>query len=340
MARRPNIGRLKRRGDLDGLVAALEHRDYARTRDGEIVEIGAPVREAAVEALADFNAPQVLEGLYAALRDPDAGVRGYAIARLAGRDEPEVAELLARAVVDWPAGDPAGVDAAWTALAGLNRETGVAPLVIRALLEADGDLPAYGVLIYATLDASPSQAADEDEILRLLVQAVSGPDPDRAARAGVMLGWLRDRSLPALLSVVREGSSKEATLALARTRDRSATPALIRLLTSEDVELRRAAARGLAELRDPRAVQELVRASDDEDYDVRCAAIDAVNRLGGVAVILGVAATIDSHFASMDATGTQRAELPPPSDNGVTESAAAERRFSRFAAALRREVDR
>src|SRR3954453_10762316 len=128
MARRPNIGRLRRRGDVEGLRAARDYRDYTRTREGDVLEIGAPTREAAVEVLGELDAPEALDGLCTATNDPEPRVRAAAVATPSQPGEPKAVEALATALVGWPADDPAGIDAVWTALAGMNQLTGVAPL--------------------------------------------------------------------------------------------------------------------------------------------------------------------------------------------------------------------
>ena len=318
---------------MDGLQAALDYRDYARTRDGAFVEVGAPLREAAVAALAELDSPEALEGLLTALHDPERPVCEAALAALSGRAEPEVVPALARALAHWPADDPAGIDAIWTALASFNQSIGVTPAVVSELLQADGDLPGQGVLIAAALDTSPSRERDEQDVLDLVLEAVRSSDSRRMRRAVRILDSLGGRSVTALLAALEQGPlHPELVVALACTHDRRATAALTPLLGNPDVEVRRAAAHGLAELRDPRAAQALVQASDDDDYEVRTAAVEAVNRLGAVAIIQSIAASTHTDLDSQEAA----AELPPASANGLDTPETDETKLRRLSSALRR----
>src|SRR3954452_19572172 len=84
---RPNIERLRRREDLEGLHAAVTYREERVDFDGSVHDTGAELRAGALEALSEFYAPPVEAGVREGLRDdhPDvrlAAVRAAATAEL------------------------------------------------------------------------------------------------------------------------------------------------------------------------------------------------------------------------------------------------------------------
>jgi HEAT repeat protein len=102
-------------------------------------------------------------------------------------------------------------------------------------------------------------------------------------------------------------------------------PPLVALLDHEDPAVRAASARVLAAVRDPQAAEPLMRASGDPDGDVRDAAQDALNRLGMMGVVFGVAQLLQPLTERVE--GLERAlgrgDAPsalPPTDAAPTEA--------------------
>ncbi len=79
---KPNIERLKARWDIDGLIKALNHRDYR-------------IRKKAAEALGEMKAREAVDALIKALKDENPEVRkvaAYALGRIG--DEKAVKSLV------------------------------------------------------------------------------------------------------------------------------------------------------------------------------------------------------------------------------------------------------
>jgi len=79
---KPNIERLKARWDVDGLIKALNHRDYR-------------IRKKAAEALGEMKAKEAVDALIKTLKDENPEVRkaaAYALGRI--RDERAVRPLV------------------------------------------------------------------------------------------------------------------------------------------------------------------------------------------------------------------------------------------------------
>src|SRR5205814_1937265 len=85
--RRPNVGRLARRGDIEGLRKALRLREMSVDEQGVEWDLTVDIRASAASALEKFEAEGIAEDLAAALADPHPAVRGAVIARIgAGRN--------------------------------------------------------------------------------------------------------------------------------------------------------------------------------------------------------------------------------------------------------------
>src|SRR3954468_17349716 len=76
--RPPRVDKLRRRGDVPGLLGALMYAPRSVDRDGVSVDRGAPTRAAAVIALAEADDPAVPGALVGALADRDERVRAAA----------------------------------------------------------------------------------------------------------------------------------------------------------------------------------------------------------------------------------------------------------------------
>src|SRR4051812_48359071 len=84
---KPNVRRLARANDLDGLWKALHYRDTT-VEHGVSLDAGAPIRLASVEALAASEDPRAQRAIADALSDSDLGVRRRAVEAIKWNGEP------------------------------------------------------------------------------------------------------------------------------------------------------------------------------------------------------------------------------------------------------------
>src|SRR3954453_15235871 len=93
---RPNVDRLARKEDVEGLCRALRYRDAVTPRDGETVDIGLSIRRKAVAALRDVGDPAVNAAAREAVEDEDEQVALDAVELLSlrGADEELVDAVL------------------------------------------------------------------------------------------------------------------------------------------------------------------------------------------------------------------------------------------------------
>jgi HEAT repeat protein len=99
VARRPNVSKLERRRDVDGLGAAARFRDLAPDQQGRPVDLGIEVRAKAVEALGRTGDGRATPPLLDALRDDSRQVRSAAVAALGRHDDPAATDGLAAAAL-------------------------------------------------------------------------------------------------------------------------------------------------------------------------------------------------------------------------------------------------
>ena len=84
---KPNIERLKARWDIDGLIKALNHRDYR-------------IRKKAAEALGDMKAKEAVDALIKTLKDENSEVRKAAAYALGRIGDEKAIKPLAEALKD------------------------------------------------------------------------------------------------------------------------------------------------------------------------------------------------------------------------------------------------
>jgi HEAT repeat protein len=289
--RRPRIERLRRRGDVAGLCDALAYCDPVRMRDGETVDLGAPVRRRAMAALREIDDDRAVAGAVEALEDDDEEVRLEAVRALRQR---RIADPLIGCLVRSSAGLPEQVRAE----------------VHEALHEMDG--PGLGVSFAGRLirDGGEALTGDDDrrfleallssapvperqDLARAAAQELAGDDEPRRERAFLVLSVLGDTGLEALHQALGQPQrAVAAAAALGRLHDSGALPALVDLLGDGQAPVRAAAARALGEIRDPRAVERLLAASTDSEFVVREAASEALDKLGTSAIVFAVAAFV------------------------------------------------
>lgn len=293
--RRPNVDKLKRKGDIDGLLAALRYQDTLVDAEGVEWDRGVPIRVEAAAGLAEFYGPAVGEALAEALEDDYPAVRRAAVEGISELGVPTAVEPLVDAFVRWE--DPPDGQARERALETLVgwRLEGLAEAFAEHLLPPDaGPLEDRHRDALARLLAVDPRGAAAGSVAGTLVSALrTRPDHGQAARAERVLAWLGPSAGERLLLALGGGDVSPALVRAAGTAgDSRAIDPLVRLIRGSRAETRRAAAVALGGLRDTRAVPALLAASQDPDRPVRDAASEALNGMGMAAVIVGLAALL------------------------------------------------
>jgi HEAT repeat protein len=294
--RKPDVAELRSKGDLSALRAVSRYADVVWDSEDQPVDLGAPLRTQAVEALAEFYGPEVVEALYEAIGDRDAGVRRAAVTGLLELDSPSAATALISALVDWPEGhdsqlradaahglvamDASGLPEAYAARlveSGRSTATPFDRHVLEALLAADtrGEAARWGVIDYL-VSRLEDRPGDADSI-------VEG-----------MLEWLATDSVEPLLRCLEVGRSRmPAARLLGASRDSRAVEPLVRMLRDRDPAASATAALSLGRLKHADSVEPLLQATRDDEYDVRDAAMAALDAMGAAAVTVGLAAMVE-----------------------------------------------
>jgi hypothetical protein len=285
--RKPNIKSLVRREDVDGLLEAASYQDLAPTSDGTVRDLGIPVRADAILALGTLAPEQGREAIAGGLRDPADRVRCAAVRVLHALHEGDV---LAEALQWLPTNG--GHSRRLASQAVLNLGTSISPsTVVEALIHHQDDelLGEQDVqLILALPDGDAADAADE--VLKLLVIALGDQRGIVVDRAAELLVRLAPESIEPLIGELRTGSNPaDAAYVLGRIGDPDTLDVLVKALRHHDATVRAETAAALPELQDPRAVKPLLRATHDKDHNVRNQARIALDRMGTIAVIEGVA---------------------------------------------------
>ena len=316
--RKHKLGRLKRRKDASGLAAAAQHRDLVEGAGGDVVDLAAPIRLAALVAMTELPReslanPDVLPAAAACLGDPSREVAAAAVRVLVACGSPEAREVLVVGVADQLryAGHTEARSAALEILAG-DGERAVAALA-RALIRRQDDLPLASddaeALRFLLMEATGSPSADH-LLIGALVEELRVPDLTERGRAEQILRWFARDAVESLLAALGDPELRGAAAgALGAAGDASTVPALADHLTDPDPEIRRRVARALGEIMSPRAVEPLLRATDDEDYGVRTEAVDALDQLGTLAVVVGIETLARREAPALDAAVEPRVAL-------------------------------
>lgn len=279
--RRPNVHRLARKGRTKRLVAALSYRDHVTDRFGRLYDLGASVRRDAALALATAAERDELDvgaALMRSLSDPSVQVRRAAANALAARHDLRAVPALTEAALTWngPRHESARA-AALKALAALAGPDTARTVVTTLVERGDGVEPAVDVLGVAVGNGGAESAHAADAAMLALSQGNAAA----ADRAAEILVWLGSESVDLLIDEIEGGSrSLPAITALGKLRDLRATDTLVPLLSEDEPEVRRVAAKALGEISDPRTRGPLSDASGDLDYRVREAALTALQKLG------------------------------------------------------------
>jgi HEAT repeat protein len=294
--RKPDVAELRSRGDLSGLRAVSRHRDLLWDRDGRPVDLGAPVRARAVEALSDFYGPEVVEALYEAIGDRDASVRRIAVTGLLELDSPAAATALIAALVDWPEGHDSELKAkAAGGLAAMDA-SGLPEAYAARLLESDraAATPFDVQLLEDLLGADARGGAARLTLVDFLISRLEAPHGEVDALVESLLESLAADSVEPLLRCLDGGPGRiGAARLLGASRDVRAVEPLVRLLGDPDPEARATAALSLGRLKHAGSVEALLHATRDDEYHVRDAAMSALDSMGAAAVTVGLASMVE-----------------------------------------------
>jgi HEAT repeat protein len=272
------------------------HKDVLWDRDDRPVDLGAAVRAEAVQALAEFYGPEVVEGLYEAIGDRDAKVRRAAVTGLLALDSPAVATALIAALVDWPEGhDPQLRADAATGLEAIDA-SGLPEAYAATLLESDRAtaMPFDRQVLEALLAADARGPAARQALVDFLISRLESSNDDSEAVTESVLEWLAADSVEPLLRCLeaRRGRIPAARL-LGASRDSRAVEPLVHLLADPDPDARATAATALGRLKHAGSVEALLLVTRDEEYAVRDAAMTALDGMGAAAVTVGLASMVE-----------------------------------------------
>ena len=288
---KPNVKALAKRADQDGLVAAAGYQDLIPGPDGGMVDRGAALRQEAILALGRLAPDAGTDAVKAALSDPSDEVRIAAVRVLFAReDAPSLAAALAWLPADRGHSRPLTI----RALLELHRPA-CAPSLARALVRAPGDGPVGdedAALLEHLVDTGVGTDAPGEAVEELLV-ALSDERGPVADRAEELLALIAPVSTEGVIAELSAGAAPHrAAAVLAQIKDTRALEPLMEGLLHHDARVRAESATALGELRDPAAVDALIHATRDPEHRVRAQAGWALDRLGMVALVVGVSTMI------------------------------------------------
>lgn len=321
----PRIRRMRRREDIDGLVEALAYVNFVDLEGVEPVDLGIRVRIEALRALADHAGPGDAARIAVALRDQDPRVRQIAVRVIRGIDPRAVVDLLAATVVG--PGDPDFVEARLEALDVLEELAGGGAAGMAARLASAVVNDAAASLDQVTQDAFRGflEQSSRQEVAGLIADLIDRLPTMNGGleHAQVVLSWLGPASVDPLIQALdREGGYREpAAAVLGAIRDTRALEPLTSIIDDRRADVRRVTVWALGELRDPRAAEPLMKATMDNEYVVRKQAGEALDAMGSIALMAGVANMIRSLDTRGDRSMVARLveeglERTPPSDRG------------------------
>jgi HEAT repeat protein len=298
--RKPDVAKLRRRGDLAALREAVGYQETLADRTGRALDLGVGIRVQAVIALSDFYGPEVTSVLFDALGDRDERVRLAAVRALRETRSEDASEALLQALAAWP--DDRGAATKAEALDALL-ELGDGELPQRFVLKLIRDRPdrpsaaKREVLealfrVEALISGDGRRGTAARSVAERVVPLLEDESPYRREHAETVLGWVSREVPDLLLDRLRGPTRAPAARLLGPSRDSRAVEPLAHLLADPDPEVRVAAARSLGQLRDTRAVESLLLATRDSEYAVREAADAALDGMGVAAVVVGLAALV------------------------------------------------
>jgi HEAT repeat protein len=309
--RKPRIERLRRRRDVEGLIQALEYRNFVSDRGGRTLDLGSAVRLQAVAALADVLAEigggAAIDALGRALRDPEERVRMAAVEALWNHGDRRAVDPLIEAVAEVTA-EGRWRTSALDAIVELSDERTASRLVEEIVARdrpiGPEELRAFELL--TALDFGPDSASP---VVSALVAALADDNPVVRQNAEGALRSLPSGDFDSLVrGLERPRTRAAAARLLGHLRDNRAVPQLVSALKDPEADVRASAASALGQIKDPRAVEDLVRATTDSDPGVRDAAGAALDELGTIATVLGVAALTRQGTGDGGTRSRERAE--------------------------------
>ena len=284
---RRSVARLARRGDLDRLGKVLEERDLVKDRDGRMLDLAAPRRVEALEALAAIDDDRAGDLLVAGLGDPEPRVRLAAVEALGRSGREQDAELVA-ALVRWQADIQTEERRAALALLRDQERPELAVALADGLLQAGQGRAVTLADQEAIAALKPAGAPGVEALCGRLIDRL-GDDGVRAQR---LLESLGEPAAEPLIGALEGPHRVAAVTALGTMRSARAVEALTGLVADTDSDTRAAAARALGEIRDPQAAEALLHLSLDTSPEVRDAAQEALERLGVAGLLAGFAAFV------------------------------------------------
>jgi HEAT repeat protein len=319
---KPNVKTLARRGDAAALVAAAGFQDLIPAAGGGMLDRGAEIRRDAILALGQLGPGNGEDAVEAALSDPSDAVRAAAIRVLFAREE---AMPLAVALGWLPVDHGQSRSLAIKALLEL-RQPDCAPSLTVALVRAPGDAPIgddEAALLRLLLDAGKGSEAAGEVVEELLVALADERDPV-AERAEELLVLIAPFGTDDVIAELMAGAvPARAAAVLGQVKDMRALQPLMDGLHHRDAHVRAQCAAALGELRDPAAVEALIHASRDPEHRVRAQAGWALDRLGMVALVVGVSTMIRPIIYEAMSAGEGRPALPG-AGNGASGNGASE----------------
>jgi HEAT repeat protein len=285
---RPKVRKLARKNDAKRLVAALGYRDHVVDQQGRVYDLGASVRRDAALALASVPDSDTVDfgpELIKSLGDSSSEVRRAAAVALGARHEARAAIALTEAALSWD--DPRYAAARAAASEALLELIGpdVIEVVVNCVIEGPFDADRAENVVKDMAERGGEETAGR--ACAAAAAALSRGGGVAAERASELLVWLGSDSVEPLLGLLSDGGDGRtaAIAALGQIGDLGASQPLVRLLFDDDAAVRRAVAIALGLIADPTTVQSLVAATADPNRMVRNAALEALQRLGPLAVM-------------------------------------------------------
>jgi HEAT repeat protein len=293
------------------LVEALGYTKLVDLGDGQLGDTGVSVRLRALEALAEVASEPDGPRISVALRDRVPTVRQSAVRVIRKLGPAPCADALAAAIV--APGKAPFTEArleALEVLEELDKNGGEGTARRLALAAVDGgsgvalDQVTQDALAGFIAGSSPAEVSDLVEELIDRLPAMNGS----LENAQVVLSWLGPESVKPLIGALeREGGFREpAAAVLGSIRDSQALEPLTAILEDRRAHVRQVAVWALGELRDPRTAEPLMRATMDDEYSVRRQAGEALDSMGSVALMAGMANMIRSLEQHADAPTVAR----------------------------------
>jgi pimeloyl-ACP methyl ester carboxylesterase len=284
--RSPNAGEPRLSRKAQGLINALRFQDMVADENGELVDLGTSRRRDAVVKLGYLDGRQIADALTnSALKDGDPLVRqlaGIALGRILSRSYQRLLTM-------------GSADPRPSVRQSEENLIGPGEVGRRFLLVADDDLiDDHRQLLLSVFDGTPEDGLGP-VIVAQLAETLDDPNPSVVDRAIGLIARHASGPLDPLITALEDPArSTAAARALGEVRDNRALGVLVAHLSSPDVAVRRACVWALGEISDSRAVAALVSATSDDAYDVRSEALRALEKLGAVGVIGGVATALSA----------------------------------------------